>query len=279
MKKVLSIITVLFISINIMIAQHSSSDNNSSKSSEVSKVKVLNFATFHMGNSSDANTVEFDEKDKKNQDDAKSIAQMISKFKPTIICVEVPADEQEELNIEYQKYLENPEVPSVYYGEVGLVAFEVARESGITQLHGIDYEMAYNYNIAGQIENAIDPNTITDFYGNLLKHYPELNVNEEELTLLERLRLGNTPNFLDFLILTNADLLTHVGSKDGYEGADEAAKFYKRNLRIYSNLNRIPVTKEDRIFILSGGSHTAFLGEFMNRSPKYEVVNTLEYLD
>ena len=47
---------------------------------------------------------------------------------------------------------------------------------------------------------------------------------------------------------------------------------------MYSNLNQIPVTKEDRIFILMGGTHTAFFNEFLKRSPKFKLVNTFEYL-
>ena len=43
-------------------------------SSNSEKIKVLNFATFHMGTTSDANSVDFDEKDKKNQEDAQRIA-------------------------------------------------------------------------------------------------------------------------------------------------------------------------------------------------------------
>jgi len=49
-------------------------------------------------------------------------------------------------------------------------------------------------------------------------------------------------------------------------------------LRIYSNLNQIPVSKNDRIFIIMGGAHTAFLNEFMKRSPKYELVDVSKYL-
>lgn len=243
------------------------------------KIKVLNFATFHMGNTSDANSTEFDEKNKKNQEDAKKIAQMIAAFKPTIICVEVSPSRDAELNAEYQKYIDNPQITSSYYGEVGLVAFEVGRLSNIARLHGIDHKMSYNYNIAAEITNSIDSTTINSYYENPLKDYPELNVNENDLSLVEKLRLVNTVNYLDFLIAVNADMLAFAGTENGFEGADEAAKYYQRNLRIYSNLNRISATKEDRIFILSGGSHTAFLGEFMKRSPKYEVVNTLDYLN
>jgi len=243
------------------------------------KVKVLNFATFHMGGTTDANSVDFDEKNKKNQEDAHAIANLIAQFKPTIICVEVPREANEVLNEKYQNYLKNPKETSLYYGEVGLVAFEVGRLAQVDKLYGIDHKMDYNYMIGSEITNAIDSVTYNDYYSNPFKSTPSLQVMEDELSLLDRLRLGNSPEFLDFLITVNADMLAFAGTENGFEGADEAAKYYQRNLRIYSNLNRIPVTIEDRIFILSGGSHTAFLNEFMKRSPKYEVVNTLDYLN
>ncbi len=288
MKNIITLITIcLLISCGInteRINKEKSVVNNSeiesaeTKSISSDKIKVLNFATFHMGETVDANKVEFDEENIENQNNAKKIVQMISKFDPTIICVEVPLEEQDELDTEFKKYL-NSEKPSSYKGEVGLIAFEVGRMSKVDKIYGIDHEMEYNYNIVREIDNKIDGKTIQEFYSNPFKYFPDLNVDETKLTFFDRMRIGNTNGFLDFLILTNADLLTHVGSGEGFEGADEAAKFYKRNLRIYSNLNRIPATKDDRIFILTGGSHTAFLREFMKRSTKYEMVNTLDYLE
>ena len=106
----------------------------------------------------------------------------------------------------------------------------------------------------------------------------ELDKNFENLTLLEKLRFYNHPKVLDFNININADNLLYVGTQDGFEGADEATKFYQRNLRIYSNLNRIPMTKDDRVFILMGAAHASFLRELLERSPKFEMVNTLDYL-
>lgn len=194
------------------------------------KIKVLNFATFHMGGTSDANSVEFDEKDKKNKKETQKIAQLIAAFQPTIICVEVPLEDQSKLNSEYQKYLSNPLEGTSYSGEVRLIAFEVGRLSNVPKIYGMDHKMDYNYNIASEITNFIDSNTLHAFYANPFKFYPELNVNESELSLLERLRIGNTASCLDFLIMVNADLLTFVGTENGYEGADEAAKYYHRNL-------------------------------------------------
>jgi len=82
----------------------------------------------------------------------------------------------------------------------------------------------------------------------------------------------------DFMININADILTHAASAGKAAGADEAAKYYHRNLVMYSNLNRLPLTRDDRVFILMGASHTAFFNEFMNRSPKYEPVDAAAYL-
>jgi hypothetical protein len=242
------------------------------------KIQVLNFATFHMGETSDAKTIEFDEENKQNQEDARKIAELISVFKPTVICVEVPTERNDELNQAYQKYLSAPQTSASYYGEVGLVAFEVGRMNNLDSIFGIDHKLSYNYNIATAIENDIDPKTFDTFQANPFAEIPELNLFEEGISLNEKLRRMNHPKFLDLLITANADMLSYVGTKNGFEGADEAAKYYQRNLRIYSNLNRLKLTNEDRVFILSGGSHTAFLNEFMKRSSKYEVVDTFDYL-
>ena len=254
------------------------SATGSSNAGDLGKIPVLNFATFHMGATSDANSTEFDETNKKNQADAHEIAARLAAFNPTIICVEVPREEHEELAEEYGAYLAEPTQASTYYGEVGLVAFEVARVAGLERLHGIDHKMSYNYRIAGEIENAIDPETLEQYGEDPFLTSPDLRYDEDSLSLLGKLRHFNRPDFLDFLIAVNADMLALAGTENGYEGADEAAKYYQRNLRIYSNLNRIPMTPDDRVLIISGGSHTAFLRDFMNRSPKFAMVDTAKYL-
>ena len=83
---------------------------------------------------------------------------------------------------------------------------------------------------------------------------------------------------MESLININADLLTYISSKGNSEGADEAAKFYHRNLVMFSNLNQVSIDKNDRVFILMGGTHTAFFNDFLKRSPKFKLENTFDYL-
>lgn len=239
-------------------------------------IPVLNFGTFHMGFTSDANSVDFDENDKKNQEDVRKVAQMIAEFKPTVIIVENTPDLNDELQKEYAEYLKNPKMVFKNPSEVELLAYEVGRLSGATRIYGIDHQMSYNYMIPGEVKNKVNDKTYEKYFA--LVDIEEKKLNYDQLSLLDKLKVDNHPQYLDFLLNVNADVLTYVSSKDKFEGADEAAKYYHRNLRMYSNLNQIQLNGTDRVFILMGASHTAFFNDFMKRSPRYKLVDPLLYL-
>lgn len=251
------------------------------------KIKVLNFGTFHFGFTPDANKTEFDEHSEEAQKEIREISKMLAQFKPTIICVENLPKFNAEINKAYQDFLDNPSTLNTKYGESSMIGFDVGRLSDVKKIYGIDNHMGYNYSVGDFIENSpeyknnIDSKTYLQLTNEPFKDYPEMAKREkkyDKLSLLEKLKLINEPLHLDYSINTNADKLLYVGIEDGFEGADNAAIFYHRNMKIYSNLNRIPMTKNDRVFIIMGTAHTAFLREFMKRSPKFEMVNTLEYL-
>ena len=239
-------------------------------------IPVLNMGTFHMGYTPDANTTEFDEHDQKNVREVHRIAEAIAAFDPTVIIVERLPKNNEQLQKTYRNYLRNPEMEFVEPSEIELLAFEVGRLSQARQIYGIDFQEGYNYRIAREVKNSLDSETYHRYmeeFDQLVRLYPE-----EEMTLLKKLQNLNDPRYLDVLININADMLTHVSSKGNAEGADEAAKFYHRNLVMYSNLNQIKLTGEDRVFILMGGAHTAFFKMWLERSPKYDPVDVENYL-
>ncbi len=160
--------------------------------------------------------------------------------------------------------------------EIELLAFEIGRLSQTKRIYGIDHKMGYNYRIAGEVKNKANDNTYEKYFEMVDREEKKLNY--DNLSLLDKLKVDNHPQYLDFLFNVNADMLTHVSSKGKFEGADEAAKYYHRNIRMYSNLNQIELTGNDRVFILMGASHTAFFNDFMKRSPKYKLVDPFKYL-
>ncbi|WP_240339580.1 DUF5694 domain-containing protein [Flavobacterium arcticum] len=253
-----------------------SKNNIVTEDANSSKIKVFNFGTFHMAGTSDAHKTEFDENDVKSKSETYEIAKMIAKFKPTVICVEREPSENENMNKDYQLFLNNDKHLPNYPGEIGLIAYQVGKLTNVKKIYCIDEQETaqYNYNITNELENPIDSITSKMY----LKHTFANLAETDKLSTLEKLRSFNTQEFYDLSINLNADILSYTATKNHFEGADEAAKFYRRNLRIYSNLNQIPLSKNDRVFIIMGTAHAAFLNEFLKRSPKYETVNVLDYL-
>lgn len=268
MKK-LSILLVAIFSVCMAFAQ----TNEAPKS----KIQVLNVGTFHMGETSDANKTEFDEKDPKNQNEAHAIAEAIAAFQPTVIIVETPPKYNEKLRRLYAEYKTNPKMTFERPDEIELLAYEVGRLAGVDtdRIYGIDHKMGYNYGIGRQLKAKRPFTTYLEF---MKKAEAILGGDFNSGSTFDKLNRMNQPEVLDFLININADILTHVSTEGKFEGADEAAKFYQRNLRMYSNLNQIELKEDDRVFILMGGTHTAFFKEFMERSPKYELVSVFDYL-
>ena len=270
MNKQLIFITALLIGIQMK------SQNPDLKLKFKDAVPVLNMGTFHMGYSPDADTTEFDEHDKKNIKQVHKIAKAIASFKPTVIIVETTPSQNGKLQKYYKEYLENPDKKFKNPSEIQLLAYEVGRLAKSKSIYGIDFQEGYNYRVASQIENSLDSET----YYRYMKMLDELkkNYSQDKMTVLQHLQMTNDPRYQDILININADMLTHISSPEKSEGADEAAKFYHRNLVMYSNLNQIQLNKEDRIFILMGGTHTAFFNMWLKRSPKYKLYNVNDYL-
>ena len=237
-------------------------------------IPVLNIATFHFGETPDAITTEFDEKNEKNQMEVKSVAKMLAEFKPTIIIVEALPENDSLLHADYFDYVKNPNKVFENPAEIELLAYEVGRLSGTTKIFGINFKEEYR--IDGQIENQVDVTTNPKYWNMLDEN--EKNNPEEGIPFIDMFKLNNHPQYLESLMNINADLYTYISNKGKSEGADAAAKFYHRNLVMFSNLNQIQMEKDDRIFILMGGAHTAFFMDFLKRSPKFKIENTFKYV-
>lgn len=245
---------------------------------ELQPISVLNFGTFHMGYTPDENKTKYYGKTEDLRKEVHAIARMLARFRPTVILVEVSPEYNQALMDEYSSYLENPSKIFPAPQEIDLLAYELGRLSGTERIYGIDHSMDYDYYIESKISNHLDPLYYNHCKSNRIKYFSKKVHNIDSLDVYSKLVSLNSDDYLNYLIYINADKLTHVGTEKGYEGADEAAKFYQRNLRMYSNLNRIELDENDRVFILMGATHTAYFRDFIKKDPKYELVNTLEYL-
>ena len=271
MKKQFKITIVILVTILSTVKLQSQITHN--------KTQVLNLGVFHMGGTSDANSTKYDESSVKATKEIKEVVEALANFKPTIILVEHTPKYQKKLEQAYQKYLINSKADIGYYGkcETGLLGFAIGKIANTKRVYGIDHRMGYDYTIGDSIAKKEKMQKYLKVQEDLMKKFNEL-ADETNVVLKEHLLAYNTQKGYDLMINGNADVLTYASSKNGFEGADEAAKYYQRNLRMFSNINKIKSTNKDRILIISGASHAAFFDMFMKRSPIYELVKITNYL-
>lgn len=270
--------TILFTLFTFITCNSFAQKNYTFKTKFDDAVPVLNVGTFHMGFTSDATSTEFDEHNIDNIKQVHELAKQIAKFKPTIILVERVPYYNPQLATSYQNYLKDQNIKFQSPSEIELLAFEVGRLSGTKKIYGIDYHQDYFYQLPFVLKNQQDSLTFKRFDTMFNENQKENLIDEEKMSVKDLLWLNNQPDYLDAMINYNADLLTTV-SVNGYPiGTEQASKFYNRNLMMFANMNNIPVTKNDRIFVLMGATHTAYFKDFLRRSPKFIEVNTLDYL-
>ena len=237
------------------------------------KITVLNFATFHLSNTNDANSSTVDINNPEVKSDVDQLVQRLVEFSPTIICVEVPKNQSEGLNEVYQKYKIDQTNTTNWTEEINSIAFEVGRLSGVDKIYGIDYKLGFDYprlmRLAKESDSEYDRQFLEKNSGDLQQF--------NDLSLLGKFEIMNTEEWRSEL-LNFYNFLSTIHTDNNLEGVEIIADFYKRNLGIYSNLMDVPSDKNDRILIILGGAHSAYLDLFLENNPDIELVDPQKFV-
>ncbi|WP_461112312.1 DUF5694 domain-containing protein [Spirosoma jeollabukense] len=63
-------------------------------------------------------------------------------------------------------------------------------------------------------------------------------------------------------------------------GADQfISRYYNRNIRIYSNIQRLVTRPSDRILVLYSNTHLYILKHLLKASPEFDLVDTMDYFN
>lgn len=99
-------------------------------------------------------------------------------------------------------------------------------------------------------------------------------------SLLQQLKRMNTESSDEGNMTTYQLWYARVGGGDNYAGADLGGEFFKRNLRIYTNLLRAVDVQHDRaIVLIIGQGHVAFLKAILRYNSLFEVAEVLPLLE
>jgi Family of unknown function (DUF5694) len=236
---------------------------------------ILFLGVYHMNNPGlDAVNLQADDVlSAKRQQEIETLVENLAAFHPSKIAIEADPKDGEWAN-RYKEYLAGRY--TLTRDEREQVGFRLAKRVGLPTIYGVDYLMYMN---------GLTPSEMADQPSKSETEKPASNQLSAEDVLL---RQSTVTQYLFHLnseeqIQKNAegymDMLLPDNDPAIYRNADLVANWYKRNLRIFENINR--VTEQagtDRILVIIGAGHLRLLKQFASDAPYYRLEDTETYL-
>jgi hypothetical protein len=211
---------------------------------------------------------------RKRQQEIRQFVGLLKRFNPTKIAVEAPF-ETLDLDRQYSGYVrgQNPSAPD----EVQQIGFRLAKELGHRRIYDVNAEGAFDIQRVLAFAAANNQQEIVDRVSDVFKkHIAELNRLIQSATITEIYRVLNKQRRIDKEHQAYM-MISRIGKDKEYPGVDLLADWYKRNLKIFSNIRRITESKNDRILVIFGASHAKLLQQFIKDSAGYNLERADNY--
>lgn len=246
------------------------------------KKEVLLIGTFHYNNpgADVAKTKSFDILSDDSQQELEHMASRIAAFKPTKIFVEWDHDEQVALDSLYDRYRQdmyfNNEGLSDFYrkNEIFQLAFRAARQGAVDTIIGMDYATEFPFD---SLMLVIERNKQTDLQSKITEMIEVFTTNFDEKiengeSLLHLTYSLNTDELREMSNYFHTEIPLLAGSKDNFIGPFLSSEWYRRNLYMWSLIQKGTAENDARIMVLAGASHVAMFKKFIDDHPEWSVV-------
>ena len=239
--------------------------------------QVLVVGAYHMSNPRlDAvNLTADDVLAPKRQREIDQLAAKLAAFRPTKVAVEIPYGRDSVSNSLYQRYLAGTH--ALDRTEMQQLGFRIAKAAGLPRIHGVDYDL--DVNLASVMVWALthgQPELATVAQSLSARLLTEADSMMKHATVTEIITALNSARADSAQGIYLAAL--RVGADTSYPGANAAARWYERNLKIASNILRVIDSPTDRVLVIIGAAHGPILRELLERVPGVRLVPTATVL-
>ncbi len=266
---------------------HSQKENsNELNGNHKSKVAILGLFHFdNLGLDTYKPEFDFDILSEKRQAENNELLSALALFKPTKILIErnrILSDSI--INAEFLAFLANDFDVSDKRSEIYQIGFKLAKLLGHTKIYCSDATADW-FGVELDWDNYDDITYVKSKgqYEQYTKHdYSKFYRKDDSLKTVQSLKdhlycLNEPKNRLK----DHQAYLTSIieGAGDNYLGADNVARWYRRNLRIFSNVYDLAnFEKEERLLLIYGSGHVYQLKQFFTDSPDFDYIEINEYL-
>lgn len=250
------------------------------------KVPIMVLGTYHMANPG-RDTVNMKADSPRSPRRQKEIAELLdrlARFRPTKIGVESARTSKTVPN-EYAKFLAGEY--QLTDNEIDQVGYALGKKLGLKTIYPVDFDMWTSGVQPAELHQpkpkpASAKPAPPEEDSPLIKEVKAVVKKDEELL--------KTSTVSDYLAHLNAperarlnyqwDVESNLAPGDGYymyEKTDLATGWYKRNLRIVTNVLEI-TEPGDRVLVIFGSGHKKILSDIFADHPAYCLVDTVKYL-
>jgi hypothetical protein len=252
--------------------------------------RLLILGTYHMGNpgQDQYNLTADDVLTPERQRQIAELRGKLAAFQPTKIAVEGDFHTQGSEK-SYERYLAGDFQPG--RNEIEQIGMVLAKQLGHKRIYPVDYPMWMDGRVPQEIgttrpraEEAHgdarpgEKPLNTDRPSEVPAIYAESFRLQRTATVLEYYRFLNSDRYIEADNATYMSLLKPDPNSDAlYRKADLLTNWYKRNIRILTNVNRI-AQPDDRILLIIGSGHLHILRQLAAESPDICLIDTQQVL-
>lgn len=286
-KKLAKMCCLLAIVLALLGFEYSSSTHISSENdSEKNKLEVLFIGTFHFNNYNPENNNDLqksqviDVLQDNYQKELEHISNKIAEFKPDKIFVERLYEQSAVLDSGYAKF--NKSYNETTRNEVVQLGFRTAKKLGHNKVYSHDYLKGIQFPYQEMVEtmkNAGQDSLLRmDAKRRKIAENRSMDKVASKPNIKEMLLDINEPKNIEYSIDWYLNYCNIAGTTRDTIGVFLTSEWYKRNLYMYSLLQKQISPKDQRIMVLSGASHTTLLRQFASRNPDWKIIELKDVL-
>ena len=241
------------------------------------RAEVLVLGVYHMANRGHDifNTQADDVLAPKRQAEMAQLIEVLKKFNPTKIAVESDAFGQR-VKREYGDYLTGKY--TLTRNEIDQIGYHLAKDLGHKTVYAVDVDGEFPYqrvvNFAKASGRSKELEQVMNTFGEQVKTE---NAYLASHTILETLVYMNSDEQAATNIAGYSKLI-RFGEAGDWAGADLVAEWFRRNVRIYSNIAQLADSPNERVLVIYGAGHLPWLRNDIASNPEMRLRKLAEFV-
>jgi hypothetical protein len=241
-----------------------------------SQPEILVLGTYHMANPGHdlVNMQADDVLAPKRQAEIEQLMQVLKRFHPTKIAIEADPGSRRVMQ-EYSDYLAGKY--TLGRNEIDQIAYRLAKELGQKEVYPVDADGEFPF---PRLQDYAKAHGRSSELGSLMGEIQTVVKAQNDYLL--------SHTVLETLLYMNSDEHVaqdvgfyyrdaHFGEVDDWAGADLVADWFRRNMRIYSNVMQLVQSPNERILVIFGAGHLGWLRHDFGSDPTVRLRMLAEF--